>query len=329
MLEIATGVVRAYYLLDVADTIDLAAMGADAAKGLAPAEFPLRPHTSPAYLQFPLPPLAGRLPEATIGDLHCDVRVKYFDYGVISLRLTFDAKGTWDELVALAERVRTDERIAQYAADTGMRLCDEIASALDDRHAPLIEDYFILEIDSFTQPVDAGTLLGEHFACFGGVAFGRTRSGCLRPSRLGSAAHALFVSRGRFDDRAVGYGVRLRPPRKRARHRRHSRVCQLAADRTAYLRRTPRPGTRRHLQTASGQPGRALSGRRESEQAASLRYSLVDVLELIDRSSNALKVVGDAYYARIYRAAAKRLGLADWQRQIDTNSRASATSTAS
>ena len=151
MLEIATGVVRAYYLLDVADTIDLAAMGADAAKGLAPAEFPLRPHTSPAYLQFPLPPLAGRLPEATIGDLHCDVRVKYFDYGVISLRLTFDAKGTWDELVALAERVRTDERIAQYAADTGMRLCDEIASALDDRHDPLIEDYFTIEIDRFTE----------------------------------------------------------------------------------------------------------------------------------------------------------------------------------
>ena len=49
-----------------------------------------------------------------------------------------------------------------------------------------------------------------------------------------------------------------------------------------------------------------------------MRYLLVDVLELIDRSSNALKVVGDAYYARIYRAAAKRLGLADWQRQIDT-----------
>ena len=32
MLEIATGVVRAYYLFDVADTIDLAAMGADSAR---------------------------------------------------------------------------------------------------------------------------------------------------------------------------------------------------------------------------------------------------------------------------------------------------------
>jgi uncharacterized Rmd1/YagE family protein len=41
-------------------------------------------------------------------------------------------------------------------------------------------------------------------------------------------------------------------------------------------------------------------------------------LELLDRSSNALKVVGDAYYARIYRSAAARLGLADWQRQIDS-----------
>ena len=56
---------------------------------------------------------------------------------------------------------------------------------------------------------------------------------------------------------------------------------------------------------------------REAEQAAKLRYLIVDVLELMDRSSNALKVVGDAYYARIYRSAAVRLGLADWQRQID------------
>ena len=68
----------------------------------------------------------------------------------------------------------------------------------------------------------------------------------------------------------------------------------------------------------AGKPVRSLRGRREAEQAESLRYLIVDVLELIDRSSNALKVVGDAYYARIYRAVAERLGLADWQRQIDT-----------
>ncbi len=51
--------------------------------------------------------------------------------------------------------------------------------------------------------------------------------------------------------------------------------------------------------------------------AERLRYLIVDVLELTDRSSNALKITGDAYYARLYRIAAKRLGLGDWQRLLD------------
>jgi hypothetical protein len=61
----------------------------------------------------------------------------------------------------------------------------------------------------------------------------------------------------------------------------------------------------------------ALLGRRAAEQAATLRYLIVDVLELTDRASNALKVIGDAYYARIYRAVSARLALDDWQQQID------------
>src|SRR5215469_1356022 len=108
MLEIAAGSVRAYYLFDVADTIDLAQMTVLGGDERAPAELPLRPHTSPAYLQFPVPPMVATLAEADVGDLHCTVRLKFFDYGVMSLRLTFDAAGTWNDLFSLAERVRTD-----------------------------------------------------------------------------------------------------------------------------------------------------------------------------------------------------------------------------
>ena len=42
------------------------------------------------------------------------------------------------------------------------------------------------------------------------------------------------------------------------------------------------------------------------------------MIELTDRAGNALKIIGDAYYARLYRGAAGRLGLKDWQRQIDS-----------
>ncbi|HTX60102.1 MAG TPA: hypothetical protein VMH02_10555 [Verrucomicrobiae bacterium] len=317
MLEIEAGFVRAYYLFDVADTIDLRGISTLAGEGLSPAEFPLRPHTSSAYLQFPLPPLVAHLPEATIDDLRCTVRVKLFDYGVISLRLSFVAKGTWDELAALAERVRTDVSVAGFAAATGSHICDEIAGALDDRHEPLIEDYFAIEIDRFTQSVDARELLERH-----GAALACTLLGENVPLSDSETEEALRV---RFSytpddltlvqwDTAFVYdrGDSARAIEDILEFA-NSQLLELRTY-DALLDRELDSIYKMNPRSSSG----SLRGRREAEQAETLRYLLVDVLELIDRSSNALKVVGDAYYARIYRAAAKRLGLAQWQRQIDS-----------
>ena len=117
------------------------------------------PQISPAYLQFPVPPVIETLPDATIADLSCSVRLKAFDYGVMSLRLTFDVRGTWDALTVVADRVRTDERIAAFASATVERFCDERARALRKRHSLLVEDYFIVEINRFTENVEwCGTL---------------------------------------------------------------------------------------------------------------------------------------------------------------------------
>ena len=62
-----------------------------------------------------------------------------------------------------------------------------------------------------------------------------------------------------------------------------------------------------------------LLGHRASEDRTDqLRNLLVDVRELCDRSNNALKITGDAFYARLYRGIALRLGLNDWQQQIES-----------
>jgi hypothetical protein len=317
MLGVANGAVRAYYLFDVADTIDLANMRTLGGQGLSPADFPLRQHTSAAYLQFPVPPLVARLPDAEVGDLHCEVRVKLFDYGVISLRLTFEAKGTWNDLFGLAERVRSDERIAQFAEDMSKHVCDEISGALDDRHAPLIEDYFLIEIDRFSDAVDAESLLDDHAAALASLLLGERRA--LSKSETDEALRVRF-SYYEDDLTIVQWDTAFvydRPESARA----IEDILEFANSQLLELR-TYDALLDRELDVIYGmQPGRpntSLRGRREAEQAATLRYLIVDVLELLDRSSNALKVVGDAYYARIYRSAAKRLGLADWQEQIDT-----------
>lgn len=305
MLEIAEGSIRALYLFDVADTIDLAQMTALGGESRAPAELPLRPHTSPAYLQFPVPPLVAALEPARIGDLDCSVRLKVYDYGVMSLRLSFDCSGSWNDLVALAERVRTDEKIARFAESTMARIRDEHRHAFDDLHDPLVEDYHILEINRFTDGVDAETLLDEHAGELASLLLGERR-------RL-SAAECEESLRTRFsyydDDLTVvqwdAAFVYDRPESGRA----IEDILEFANSQLLELR-TYDALLDRELDTIYKlKPG---------GDARSLRYLIVDVLELIDRSSNALKLVGDAYYARIYRAAAARLGLNDWQRQIDS-----------
>ncbi|MGA8576844.1 MAG: hypothetical protein WB609_14310 [Candidatus Cybelea sp.] len=316
MLEITSGAVRAYYLFDVADTIDLAKMSALAGDTRAPAALSLRPH-APPYLQFPVPPLVATLPDVDFEGLSCSARLKFYDYGVISLRFTFSAAGTWNDLTALTERVRSDEAIIRSAESIVARICDEYAHALDERHPPLIEDYLIVEIERFAEAVDAETLLDDHSAALASLLLGERKS--LSATETEEALRMRFSYHE--DDLTIVQWDTAFVYDRRESTRAIEDILEFANSQLLELRTYDTLLDREldviyKMQPAG--PPRSLRGRREAEQAATLRYLIVDVLELTDRSSNALKVVGDAYYARIYRSAAKRLGLADWQRQIDT-----------
>ncbi|MBV8280606.1 MAG: hypothetical protein JO347_00910 [Candidatus Eremiobacteraeota bacterium] len=316
MLDIADGAIRAYYLFDVADTIDLAKMSALGSDRRAPAALPLR-SDAPPYLQFPVPPVVVNLPEAGFDGLRCSLRVKFYDYGVISLRLSFPAAGSWNDVVALTEKARSDERIARFAQATAMRICDEYAEALDERHAALVEDYLIVEIERFTDVLGGDALLRDHSSALAGLLLGERRA-----LSTTETAEALRVRFSYYEDdlTIVQWDTAIVYDRGKSA-RAIEEILEFANSQLLELR-TYDALLDSELDTIykmqPGEPSRSLRGRREAEQAATLRYLIVDVLELTDRSSNALKVLGDAYYARIYRAAAARLGLADWQRQIDT-----------
>jgi hypothetical protein len=316
MLEIASGAVRAYYLFDVADTIDLAKMSALAGDNRAPAVLPLRPHAQP-YLQFPEPPLVAKLPEADFDGLRCSVRLKLYDYGVISLRLTFAAAGTWNDLTTLVERARSDDRILRFAESTVTRICDEYGYALNERHAALVEDYLIIEIERFVETVDAETLLDDHPVDLAGLLLGERKR--LAVAEVDEALRMRFSYHE--DDLTIVQWDTAFIYDRRESARAIEDILEFANSQLLELRSYDALLDREldgiyKMQPAG--PPRSLRGRREAEQAATLRYLIVDVLELMDRSSNALKVVGDAYYARIYRAGATRLGLVDWQGQINT-----------
>ncbi len=316
-MNIAAGAIRAFYLFDVADTIDLGALRTVEGEGVSPKDIPLRPYASTAYLQFPVPPLVARLPDAKFGDMKCSVRAKFFDYGVISLRFSFPFSGNWEHLQTAANDLRRNDEIARYASQTIERICTELGPALDDPHRALVEDYFVIEVERFEPRIESAALLHDYSETLASLLLGETTllsqievEEALR-TRFSYYADDLtivqwdtaFVYDRRESSDAIGDILEFA----------NSQLLELRTydallDRELDLIYAQQPGSR----------ARSLSGRREAEAAATLRYLIVDILELIDRSSNALKVVGDAYYARIYRAASSRLGLADWQSQIDT-----------
>ena len=261
--------------------------------------------------------MVANLPEAEFDGLRASVRVKFYDYGVVSIRLTFAVTGEWDDLGALTERARSDHRIARFAETTVKRICDENVHALDERHPPLVEDYLIVEIDRFAAAIDAERLVRERSAALASLLLGERRP--LSPSETEEALRVRFSYHD--DDLTVVQWDTAVVYDRGESARAIEEILEFANSQLLELRTYDALLDHELDGIYKMQPGaplRSPRGRREAEQAATLRYLIVDVLELTDRSTNALKVVGDAFYARIYRAAAARLGLADWQRQIDT-----------
>jgi hypothetical protein len=314
---IEAGVVHALLVFDVADSIDLDRLQSVAGGGVARAPLALRREASPGSLQFPIPPVAARLSAIEVGGHSARVRAKLYDYGVVSILLSVPYGGDWKGFRELARSLRA-ESVADVAARGVLDgLLTDIGSALHKQHAPLVEDYFAFEVGTFVEPMSADVLLQRHAPALAELIAGED-------ARLESDAQAELL-RTRFsyfaDDLVVvqwdGAFIYDRPDGAAAT----MDILEFANTQLVELR-TYDGLLDAELDSIYGAQTRRTFGpfaRKQAVAAAErLRYLIVDVLELTDRSSNALKITGDAFYARLYRAAATRLGLSDWQRQLDS-----------
>jgi hypothetical protein len=308
------GAFHAFFVFDVADTIDLAQLTSVAREGVARAPLQLRPEASTGFIEFETQPVIARIPPGPTG---IAIRAKIFDYGVVSIRLSVPFSGSWTAYAAFTRRLRADEDLARLARAALDGFLVEIRRALDEPHEPLVEDYFIFEVESFAESVESARLLGEFGDSLASLVLCEER-------RLTSveAREALRVSFTYFDDDLsivqwdTAFVFDRRDSAKATLDILEFANTQLVELRTYDKRLDAELDTIYALDPK--RPTRRF-GRKQAQDAADrLRYLIVDIAELTDRSSNALKIIGDAYYARLYRGAAGRLGLKDWQKQIDS-----------
>jgi hypothetical protein len=161
------GSLWALVLYDVAEQIRL-----DTVQSLAGVEQPRREpvfkHPAPDYVRFERPPVVENLGLVSMSageQFHA--RIKYFEYGVVSVELRLDFEATWDDLVRLSGRWIADPEIDRRTSEMIRVHLERVRAALVDPYDTwLDEDYYIIQVrealDDEGRPLPATALLAEH-----------------------------------------------------------------------------------------------------------------------------------------------------------------------
>lgn len=323
MPDIEKGFLRAYFFFDVADSIDLTKVlnQVTSISGSAPQRAQLSGATvaAPTYIKFQVPPVVTALSDVSVCGLAASARVKIFDSGTLAVRLSVPFAGSWSDYFELSLKLRKSSEPGAAATTIFNQVMKEIAPALDDPYSPVSEDYFVFNVETFKQALTANDLLTVHQGELATMLLGERRQLSQQEQEQGLKSHFTFA----VDDLAVvqwDAAFVLDEPSdseviesiiefanvQLVQYLTHDRRLDAELE-AIYSLELLQPGKRR------------LGGHHKIEERAQrLRHFLADTRQLADRANNALKMIGDVYYARLYRGISMRLGLPDWQQQVDS-----------
>ena len=316
-MDIRSGTIAALYLFDVAEQIDLAqlreALGAGAAATLTSKS------AQQGNLAYQVPPLV--LEGEAAGLAHIDsfqARLKFFEYGVVSLALMRPFSGTWDDLLAASQRYIENARLEEAAEQAVRQTVERCAAAMTEpRTSFLSEDYLILAVHELAAPLDAEALLASRGAQIAQMLRGETSPLSAQEqeevlkNRLSYLAGDLVVptwNAAFVYDTEAGAAAALELFEFTNSQLLEFRYYDALLD--AELARLY-PALARTSWWKNLFGGGAV---RAANQVHSL---FIDVNEITDRTENALKIVGDIYAARVLALAAMRLGLERWRASVE------------
>ena len=316
---ITAGSVHAFYLYDVAQGIDLSALQSllGPAATAASVQDKLPGPSKVKYLQAPT-----IVDGAALGIPDVDgfsLRLKFYDYGVISLRLSRPFSGTWSDLVKVGQDLIEHEALELHAEDASRRIQERVRTALvEPRPSVLDEDYVAIVVNTLTQPLTADAMLASQGTAIAQMLRAerqelseqerdevlRHRISYLTDDLVVPAYNAAFVY-----DTDTGAAATLEileyANSQLLEFRYHDELLETELTRIY--------GS---LRERGGGRGRLLR-RRSARAVHELHTLFIDVNELTDRMENVLKLVGDVYAARLFGLAGARLGLDAWKRNVE------------
>lgn len=316
--RVEQGKIHCYFIYDVGDSIDLSKLAKVEGKSFASAQLDLRSMAAPSYIQFQVAPLVASLPAIDVAGTAVEVRLKIFDYGVVSLRLTVACSGEFSEYLKTAHETRHSSEIAKAADQLLTRLLKDVSAAVHKPHAPLLEDYFVFEINSTLPVISSSEWTTLHRVKLAALVASEENALSMAEQDESLRVHFSYFENDlvivQWDSAIV---IDTNTYAEATAGVLEFANTQLVELRTYDARLDAELDEIYKSNMARTRPN-WFSGRGDAlRRIESLRSLVIDVRELTDRSSNALKIIGDAFYARLYRGAASRLGLEDWHKQME------------
>jgi hypothetical protein len=314
---IRDGHVTAFYLFDIAEAISLDRIATIVGHAASPAKLSPKPATPP-YVQYQQPPLTfdGSVIDVPhVMDLH--VRVRVYDYGIVSFALSRPFSGTWAELIALGQQLVDNPSLEAELGSSCQRLVSRVVTALDKpRQTFLFEDYAVFTVSALDRPLTADALVAEHGADIARLLRGENQKLSKREIESVLDNRLSYLE----DDAVI--------PTWNAAFVYDTEVGAAAAEDIIEFANSQLLQFRFYDQMLDAELGKlydelqkdrrpyVLGARRYTRAARQVHALFIDIRELLDRTENALKFIGDIYAARMFALVGARLGLDRWKEHV-------------
>jgi hypothetical protein len=284
-----------------------------------PGRDPALRHPKPEYAQFSNPPVVESIEPLVLpgGDLLAG-RVAYFDYGVVSIKFDMPFSGSWQFVIGLAAHWMNHPDLEVRAAQVLDRCLLRASPALVSpylEHLP--EDYCIIhlsEVDGLPGR-SASQLIEQH-----GGAIAQVVRGEVSPLSGGECAEILESRMSYYDTDllVVGWGAALIFDTAEGAASTMLLLEYVNAQLLEFRHYDKMlSGLLLHVYRALDKGTGVLSRWRLGHEAARLKTIQLDVRELTERIDNSIKFLSDMFNARLYRMAARKIGLPDYRTLVD------------
>lgn len=281
--------------------------------GAQKVEQPIFKHPAPGYVRYQRPPVIEAIdPLVLESGERLQGKIKYYDYGVLSVVFELPFAGDWDKLVQLGSRWVSDVDFSGYTARIVRKKLESAAPALVKPYAEwLNEDYFIFHVREAKGSPSAAEMVNSHGDRIAQIVRGESlalsegeRQEILQ-SRISYYPNDLTVigwNAAFIYDTAAGAETAiqlLEYANSQLLEFRHydelltaelERVYDSLDEGTGMLRRW-----------------------RLAREASKLQTVLLDVMELTEHADNAIKFLSDMFSARLYKLAAAKVGVPDYK----------------